>query len=60
MTKGRLVMLSVVLGLLGVGCQNEAPIAEGQVRNKDGEVEGKEPKFVLVPAQNDPNNPNRR
>lgn len=53
------LILVVALGL--VGCQgSDAPIADAQKRNADGEVEGKEPTFVMVPAQNDPNNPNKK
>ncbi len=54
-----LLKLTIALGLAlaALGCSNDAPIAEGTVKNASGETEGKEPTFVMVPAQNDPNAP---
>jgi hypothetical protein len=58
--KRRFTFLLGMLVLAVVGCHNEAPIADAETRNADGEVEGKAPSFVMVPAQNDPSNPNRK
>ena len=58
--KRALPFLLVALVLSAIGCQSEAPIADSQNKNAEGEVEGKEPSFVTVPAQNDPSNPNRK
>jgi hypothetical protein len=58
--KRALPFLLVALVLSAIGCQSEAPIADAQNKNAEGEVEGKAPAFVSVPAQNDPSNPNRQ
>ncbi len=55
-----MTLLGLVAAFALVGCQNDAPIADSQTRNADGEIEGKAPNFVMVPAQNDPNNPNKK
>lgn len=47
-------LVALLACLVLAGCQNDAPISENTVRNKDGEVEGKEPSFKMVPAQKDP------
>ncbi len=60
MKRTLLLILGITLAILVGGCQSEAPIADKDNRNADGEVEGKAPNFVLVPAQNDPNNPDKK
>jgi hypothetical protein len=60
MKRTLLLILGTALALFAAGCQSEAPIADKDNRNADGEVEGKAPSFVMVPAQNDPSNPNKK
>jgi PBP1b-binding outer membrane lipoprotein LpoB len=50
----------IALALILTGCSSEPQVTETTTQNASGELEGNEPKFIMVPAQGDPNNPNRK
>jgi hypothetical protein len=45
------VILLSLLALASAGCQSSTPQTTESVRNAEGELEGKEPQFKMVPAQ---------
>lgn len=56
--KSRFILLTLAAfaSFAVVGCSGGATTETTEtVRNKDGEIEGKEPSFKMVPSQKDPN-----